>query len=247
MRAVASCARSAAPSGITPGSVSIGARFFPRSPLASIALCTATSRRCARRSRLEDGLMLLELKRAMHDGTRAVAFTPWQFLRRIASIVPPPRVHSTRYFGAFAPSSKVRPRIVASRPDPAASGCREPGEIDEGAAQTPRSLMRSSASCRARSRSPVRPCPSGPGDCSGHSCSPGFSPRMSCAATNAAAAASSRRSCRMRGRPARFKERLGIDATATPSALLRSAGAAEPRAPGVARRHRAALPGSALD
>ena len=77
--------------------------------------------------------MLLELKRAMHDGTRAVAFTPWQFLRRIASIVPPPRVHSTRYFGAFAPSSKLRPRLIAPpRPGPAANGCREPGEVDEG-------------------------------------------------------------------------------------------------------------------
>jgi hypothetical protein len=33
--------------------------------------------------------------------------------RLSAAIVPPPRVHSTRYFGAFAPHSELRPKVVA--------------------------------------------------------------------------------------------------------------------------------------
>jgi len=65
-----------------------------------------------RLERLADGRVQVRLKRAMHDGTRAIAFTPGQFLRRLASIVPPPRVHSTRYFGAFAPAAKVRASLI---------------------------------------------------------------------------------------------------------------------------------------
>ena len=78
----------------------------------------------------------------MQDGTRAVAFTPAQFLRRLASIVPPPRVHSTRYFGAFAPASKVRARLVkpgAGR----GKGCLgdppvPPDALDDGGAEDAR-------------------------------------------------------------------------------------------------------------
>ena len=61
--------------------------------------------------RLPDGVELT-LKRPMHDGTRSIALTPAQLMRRLASIVPPPKAHSTRYFGAFAPASKVRARLV---------------------------------------------------------------------------------------------------------------------------------------
>jgi len=63
--------------------------------------------------KLPDGRVLLELKKPRHDGVRAVAFTPRQFLRRLAALVPPPRWHATRYFGVFAPASKARPQIVS--------------------------------------------------------------------------------------------------------------------------------------
>jgi hypothetical protein len=63
--------------------------------------------------KLADGRVLLELKRPMHNGVRAVAFTPRQFLRRLAALVPPPRWHATRYFGVLAPASKARPKIVS--------------------------------------------------------------------------------------------------------------------------------------
>jgi hypothetical protein len=82
--------------------------------------------------KMEDGRVLLELKRPI-NGVRAMAFTPRQLLRRLASIVPPPRVHSTRYWGVFAPSSKIRPKIIAPpQPEEERHGCREPGVVDEG-------------------------------------------------------------------------------------------------------------------
>jgi hypothetical protein len=86
-----------------------------------------------RMHKMEDGRILIELKRRMYDGTRAIALTPRHLLRRLASIVPPPRVHSTRYFGAFAPSSKVRPKIIAPhKAGESKHDCREHGVIDEG-------------------------------------------------------------------------------------------------------------------
>jgi hypothetical protein len=80
--------------------------------------------------RLADGRVLFELRREGHDGVRALAFTHAQrlgpqrslgskqlrFLRRLASIVPPPRSHLVRYFGVFAPRSALRATLV---PQPA--------------------------------------------------------------------------------------------------------------------------------
>jgi hypothetical protein len=87
--------------------------------------------------RMADGRILIELKRPLYDGTRAIALTPRQFLRRLASIVPPPRIHSTRYFGVFAPASKTRPKITLARPG-RAKGCVDKvpaGVIDDGGAE----------------------------------------------------------------------------------------------------------------
>jgi len=63
---------------------------------------------------LPDGRVELKLKRPI-NGVEAIAMTGVQFLRKLAAIVPPPRLHSIRYFGVFAPSSKVRPKIVGTK------------------------------------------------------------------------------------------------------------------------------------
>ncbi|MBI5543022.1 MAG: transposase [Deltaproteobacteria bacterium] len=42
--------------------------------------------------RLADGRLELTLKFPLHDGTRAISLTPSQLMRRLASIVPPPKV-----------------------------------------------------------------------------------------------------------------------------------------------------------
>jgi hypothetical protein len=71
-----------------------------------------------------DGRVELVLRRPMHDGQRVIAFTPVKFLRRLAAIVPPPRFHTTRYFGVFAPASKLRPLLVHGRPGHPDRRCR---------------------------------------------------------------------------------------------------------------------------
>ena len=106
-------------------------RYMLRGPVANTRL-----------HKLADGRVLLELKRVMHDGTREVAFTPRQLLGRLAAIVPPPRVHSTRYWGVFAPSSKTRPKIVSGGPRRRRGRGRGrptvPEEIDDGGAEDAR-------------------------------------------------------------------------------------------------------------
>jgi hypothetical protein len=90
-----------------------------------------------RLQRRDDGRLQLELKRALYDGTRVVCFTPSQLLKRLAAIVPAPRVHSIRYFGVFAPSSKARPRIVSRGKERRRCSRKTPpldlGEADGGA------------------------------------------------------------------------------------------------------------------
>jgi Putative transposase len=76
--------------------------------------------------KLEDGRVELRLKREMHDGTRAIAMSGVELVKRILAIVPPPRDHGVRYFGAFAPNSKLRSKLV-SMPDRPVPEMRDDG------------------------------------------------------------------------------------------------------------------------
>ena len=42
-----------------------------------------------------------------------VEFTPFEFLDRLADLVPPPRKHRHRYHGVFAPNHPLRPAVTA--------------------------------------------------------------------------------------------------------------------------------------
>ena len=113
--------------------------------------------------------------------------------------MPPPRWHATRYFGVFAPASKVRPRIVRAGERPEGF----PGEEDDGGAEDARiacELMGEHAPPLAAFASP--PMPDGNGDCPGATCSPGYSGRTFCNAPAAAGEGLSP-SSRARGKPAR--------------------------------------------
>jgi hypothetical protein len=63
-----------------------------------------------------DGDVVLQLKRPRHDGTTRVRLTPYEFLDRLADLVPRPKLNTLRYFGAYAPRSPVRKRIVEVTP-----------------------------------------------------------------------------------------------------------------------------------
>lgn len=62
-----------------------------------------------------DGRIRYRMKRALPDGSQDLILTRPELLRRLASLVPPPRKHLTRYFGLFAPAARDRANL---RPRP---------------------------------------------------------------------------------------------------------------------------------
>src|SRR5690606_35395177 len=48
-------------------------------------------------------------------GTTHVVFEPLDFLARLAALVPPPRIHLTRFHGVFAPASRLRGAVTPAR------------------------------------------------------------------------------------------------------------------------------------
>jgi Putative transposase len=96
-------------------------RYDARSPVANARLSLDPS-----------GRVVLSLKRPLHDdGRTEIAFTPIDFLRRLATLISPPRSHLTRYHGVFAPNHHLRAAIVpagataaTTTPPCSASRCR---------------------------------------------------------------------------------------------------------------------------
>jgi hypothetical protein len=80
-----------------------------------------------RMSQLEDGRVAGRLKKAWRDGTTHVAFTPQEFMEKLAALVPRPRANLVRYHGVFAPAAGDRRRIV---PAGAACGAARKMECD---------------------------------------------------------------------------------------------------------------------
>jgi hypothetical protein len=78
-------------------------RYGARSPIAN-----------ARLSRDPAGRVVLTLKRPLRDGRTELAFTPVEFLRRLETLIPPPRSQLTRYHGVFAPHHALRAAVVPS-------------------------------------------------------------------------------------------------------------------------------------
>ncbi len=54
------------------------------------------------------GQVRYRLKTPYRDGTTHIVLEPVDFMARLAALVPPPRVHLTRYHGVFAPPSARR-------------------------------------------------------------------------------------------------------------------------------------------
>jgi hypothetical protein len=70
-----------------------------------------------RLQRLDDGRYSIRLKTAWKDGTSHVVLSGVELVARLAALIPPPRVHSVRYFGVFAPHAKLR-ALVVPKPKP---------------------------------------------------------------------------------------------------------------------------------
>ena len=56
--------------------------------------------------------MAWRMKRPLPDGTTHLLFTGLELLRRLASLVPPPRANLTRFHGVFAPGARLRPFLL---------------------------------------------------------------------------------------------------------------------------------------
>ena len=84
-------------------------RYLTRPPLAHERL-----------DELPDGRLRLSLKTPWSDGTTAIVLTPMDLIARLCALVPPPRVHLTRFRGVLAPAASLRPEVVPrTAPDPA--------------------------------------------------------------------------------------------------------------------------------
>ncbi len=57
------------------------------------------------------GGVVLSRRKPLRDGRAQLAFTPIEFLRRLAALIRPPRVHLTRYHGVFAPHHRHRAAV----------------------------------------------------------------------------------------------------------------------------------------
>jgi hypothetical protein len=77
------------------------ARYAGRPPLSTERL-----------SRLADGRLLYRLERRWRDGTTHVIYEPLELMERLAALVHPPRFNIIRFYGIFAPTARLRPRVI---------------------------------------------------------------------------------------------------------------------------------------
>jgi len=86
-----------------------------------------------RLSLTRNGQVRYELKTPWRNGTTHVIFEPLDFISRLVSLIPKPRVNLTRFHGVFAPNSKYRVLVT-----PAKRGSGKKAKIpDEAQDQTP--------------------------------------------------------------------------------------------------------------
>ena len=101
-------------------------RYVSRPPVATERLALTAS-----------GQLCYTLKTPCRDGTTHIVLEPLDFMARLAALVPPPRMHLTRYHGVFAPHSKLRAAVTSAHRGMGAS--QPPGAaIDPDNPPTPR-------------------------------------------------------------------------------------------------------------
>ncbi|MDG2303755.1 MAG: transposase, partial [Candidatus Binatia bacterium] len=113
----------------------------------------------------DDGLVVLELPRTWSDGTTHILFEPGEFLERLATVIPRPRINLIIYSGVFAGHASGREAAVARAAEPAGRSHQPPAPPDdEEEAKEPRrrhhrwaDLMRRAFDCD------VLRCPQCPG------------------------------------------------------------------------------------
>ena len=75
------------------------------------------------------GDLIYTFTRPWSDGTTGIKLSPLERLEKLATLVPPPRVHQVRYGGCLAPPSKLRGAIIPTRRQQGASRCPAPSRL----------------------------------------------------------------------------------------------------------------------
>jgi hypothetical protein len=78
-------------------------------------LCRYVSRppvACERLALTASGDVRYRLKTPYRDGTTHLVLEPLDLMARLAALVPPPRMHLTRFHGVFAPHSQLRAAVT---------------------------------------------------------------------------------------------------------------------------------------
>jgi hypothetical protein len=88
------------------------------------------------------GKVLYAFKRPFKDGSTHVMLDPLTFLSRLASLVPPPRMHLVTYHGVLAPSARNRELIV---PVTLPGRTRQSGKCEHGGAEVQQGAGREQA------------------------------------------------------------------------------------------------------
>ncbi len=96
-------------------------RYVSRPPVAIDRLALTAS-----------GHVRYTLKTPYRDGTTHIVLAPLDLMARLAALVPPPRMHLTRFHGVFAPHSKLRAAVT-----PSGRGKGHKAQVEEGAVKPP--------------------------------------------------------------------------------------------------------------
>ena len=108
---------------------------------------------------LSSGDFTYRMKRTAPNGATHRVMTPLEFLRALSSLVPPPRVHLTRYHGIFAPRARDRGAVRAAG-SPAAVGPGRPvhdSPSGDPAPLSPDPAAPTMGQANSGDRSPARP------------------------------------------------------------------------------------------
>jgi hypothetical protein len=92
------------------------------------------------------GRVRYPLKTPYRDGTTDIVLEPLELMARLAALVPPPRMHLTRYHGVFAPHSRLRAAITPAGRGAGGKGAKQDAE----APAEPKPVAMSGAQCLKR-------------------------------------------------------------------------------------------------
>jgi len=82
----------------------------------------------SRLSELPDGRVAYPMKRPLPDGRTHLVLTGVELFRKLAPLIPPPRLHLLRFHGVLAPNAKLRSLVV---PRPATPTVEEGAPTDK--------------------------------------------------------------------------------------------------------------------